>query len=119
MKFEEHVKAKLLIPPNYMHEKEKAGLVHIEHYPLGVDRRRLLFEGLLDVGEGIEDILTNKVAEKQLLHLTKWIHLVERQLFSLTEEFANASDIIDLDIHMREIECEIGLSNLCKVVQLY
>ncbi len=85
LRFEEHVKAKLLVAQNYIHEKEKAGLVQIKQYTLGVDRKRLLFEELLDVGVGIDDMLKHEIDEKQLLHLTKWIHLAEKQLFSLTE----------------------------------
>ncbi len=68
-----------------MHKMVKTGLVNVEPFPLKVDRKRLLFEELLNIGVGIEDLLKNKIDEKQLLHLTKWIHLVERQLFSLTE----------------------------------
>lgn len=45
--------------------------------------------------------------------------MVEKTFFSITEIFRSDEEIIDLDIHMREIECEIGASNLCKIVQLY
>ena len=38
----------------------------------------------------------------------KWIMLTEKTIFAIADKFETYSEYIDLLIHPREIECEIG-----------
>lgn len=48
--------------------------------------------------------------------------MVEKTIFNIAYQIGKKDQlnpVIDLDIHMREFECEIGATNVCNLVLLY
>ena len=62
--------------------------------------------------------------EKEFL-MYQWVLLVEKTLFEFASNLCDPKfkrkrgETIDLGIHMREIECQIEASNLCKLIRCY
>ena len=73
----------------------------------------MLFQNLLE--------LYPKTGNAIQLHSLRnqWVLLVEKEIFALTEQLTSDEPYIDFEIHMRDIECEIGIPNSCKLAIQY
>ncbi len=63
--------------------------------------------------------LYQKINNQNQEEVSKWILLTEKTIFGFAEQLSIKKKTIDLEIHMRQIECEIGASTMGETVLIY